>query len=172
MGCAFDKTDFITNVISAAALSLQGSLSNWRIPPVNVENFTTLSDTERSSTVKAITKERKKAVPNVNEIGKAHLLEHYREGKLLVFFPDSSLADGVAKALAPNYFFTVENLPYPQVWLCYICNVDNILPHLLAWVPPSSIENVTLSIRSCADGSIIYFSDLTIDVYYEKLLKI
>ena len=56
------------------------------------------------------------------------------DGRLLAYFPDESLACGVAEYETQG-FFTVDNVPPWDTWVAYLHDEDDQTNYLVAWVP-------------------------------------
>jgi hypothetical protein len=56
-------------------------------------------------------------------------IEHFADGKLLLFAPEETLSDGAA-TYASKGFFDVDNIPPWDTWVCYFER------YVVSWVPP------------------------------------
>lgn len=70
---------------------------------------------------------------------------YHFHGRLLAFFPDESLACGVANSETQG-FFTDDNVPPWDTWMVYL-QEGGQTNYLVSWVPRSLVEMVDGGVR-------------------------
>jgi hypothetical protein len=91
-------------------------------------------------------------------------------GRLLAYFPDDNLADGVAEAESKG-FFDVENIPPYDTWVWMVRNIrafeykdgtpgEMEANYLVAWVPPDFIPLAGGGIDVNPEGCIVWLDTL------------
>lgn len=86
------------------------------------------------------------------ELTSARFLTDRRDGKLLLFTPQDSLADGAA-TLASDGFFDIDNVPAWDTWVYF----DGKM--LLSWIPPQLFPKVQSGIDANAEGCLRWADD-------------
>jgi len=75
------------------------------------------------------------------------------EGRLLLFFPESSTDDGLSEMGSQGYFDSSDNPPW-DTWIQYIAgsktSTDGYSSFLISWVPPSFIQAVQSGLENNA----------------------
>jgi hypothetical protein len=82
-------------------------------------------------------------------------------GRLLVYFPDASLADGAAE-IASKDFFDVHNAPPCATWIGYFEDQrpdPSYSSYVLAWVPQLFLEFARDGVAANPEGCIVWLSD-------------
>jgi hypothetical protein len=93
-----------------------------------------------------------------------------RGGRLLAYFPDDNLADGVAQADSEG-FFDVDNIPPYDTWVWMVRNIRTFnyadgakgemeANYLVAWVPPDFIQLATRGLRVNPEQCILWLDTL------------
>jgi len=98
--------------------------------------------TSRKSWVQSVADERRRAFGGSKITYQKY---HSFHGRLLAFFPDESLACGVANAETQG-FFTDSNEPPWDTWVAYLYE-NHEVNYLVSWVPHSMVRTVDGGIR-------------------------
>jgi hypothetical protein len=91
-------------------------------------------------------------------------------GRLLAYFPDDNLFDGMAEQVSTG-FFDVNNIPPYDTWVWMVRNVRAFeyadgakgeieANYLIAWVPPDFIPISTAGIDANPEGCILWLDTL------------
>jgi hypothetical protein len=91
-------------------------------------------------------------------------------GRLLAYFPDDNLADGVAQAESED-FFDVDNIPPYDTWVWMVRNIRTFsyadgakgemdANYLVAWVPPDFIQLASRGVRVNPEECILWLDTL------------
>ena len=91
-------------------------------------------------------------------------------GRLLAYFPDNNLADGVA-ATESNGFFDVDNIPPYDTWVWMVRSMRTFqyadgasgemeANYLVAWVPPDFIQLASRGVDANPEGCILWLDTL------------
>src|SRR5262249_13949186 len=105
---------------------------------------------------------RRQLVKNAPAYTRDNALNLYRQGRLLVFFPNATQTDGSAN-LATDGYFDVHNYPPPDTWLHY---EDG---ELLAWVPEPFIDGAQTGLKSNPEQCMLFLTDWRPPCYVEIL---
>jgi hypothetical protein len=103
-------------------------------------------------------------------------------GRLLAYFPDDNLADGVAEAESGG-FLDVNNIPPYDTWVWMVRNIRSFnysdgaegemeADYLVAWVPPIFVELANRGIDVNPEGCILWVSDLGDDAFVQSLQRL
>ena len=91
-------------------------------------------------------------------------------GRLVAYFPDDNLCDGVAKQESKG-FFDFDNMPPYDTWIWWVRNLRRVeyddhttdereVNYLVAWVPPDFIELANAGIRHNAEDCIMWLDEV------------
>jgi hypothetical protein len=86
-------------------------------------------------------------------------------GRLLIYYPDASLADGAAETQSRG-FFDVHNVP---PWDCWIALAEDregereFRQYVVAWVPPVLLEYAEAGIEGNPEGCVCWLDVLRFD---------
>ncbi len=117
-------------------------------------------ETDRVATVQAVWVHR--WLDNaVRSAEPARSAEDLGGGKLLVYFPDSNLSDGAAKAESGG-FFDSDNVPPWDTWVGLFRDESadiSYVDHLVSWVPGEFIDSVERGINVNPEDCILWLAD-------------
>ena len=110
---------------------------------------------DRATTVRTLAQDRERYVP--------HDLAPAREllgGRLLAYYPDLELSDGVAEEETRG-FFDVNNAPPWDTWIALFREPvgDESYDYIVTWVPPAMIDLVGRGIAVNPEECIVWLAD-------------
>ena len=144
----------------------------------NASLYSLASSAARDALVRAVTDQRATLL-HANPTGPACPETELAGGRLLVYAPDDSLADGAAR-IASRGFFAEDNAPPWGTWLWYVVDNDRVrererqirehrgdlhwypipcISYLLSWVPPAWLKFVAAGISANPEGCIAWAHD-------------
>lgn len=99
-----------------------------------------------------------------NGITDLRSVEDLRGGRLLAYFPDANLCDGVAESVSQG-FFDENNIPPRDTWVWMAEEQPNITDDitgsfLIAWVPPAFMELANAGIFVNPEGCMLWLDTL------------
>lgn len=88
-----------------------------------------------------------------------HLMSDFYTGRLLAFFPNLNMNDGVTKTVSNNYL-DYGGYPPWDTWIYYLLDeqIQSNHSHIIAWVPPQFVEVVNDSIEISPDDSLAWLA--------------
>jgi hypothetical protein len=91
------------------------------------------------------------------------------DGRLLLFNPEDTLADGAAE-VASNGFFDLDNVPPWDTWVCYVVeDAERYRSYLISWAPPQLVAMADAGIDVNPEGCILWAADL--DAAFTRRLR-
>jgi hypothetical protein len=143
------KKNFLRSLTEAIVWCLQAG--NIADPKMSLRTFepdcTPLSS--QSSQVSSVSLDRWRCLRSIGQ-GDPEVVTDLRGGRLLAYFPDDTLCDGVAAAESDGFFDDVNIPPY-DTWVWMVQDVRTVAyadghkavkpaNFLIAWVPPIFLE--------------------------------
>jgi hypothetical protein len=119
---------------------------------------------DRDYCIKSMIEERRKLLHNKN-IPVAPLNVDLSGGRLLVFFPDQTLRDGVA-TVESNGFFGLGDFPPQDTWIYYSSDIwllhkqNSLYKYLISWVPREYFLAIENTMNMNAAEHIMWLTDL------------
>jgi hypothetical protein len=102
-------------------------------------------------------------------------------GRLIAYFPDDNLFDGMAEAVSEG-FFDVNNIPPYDTWVWMVRNIrtfkyadseqgETEANYLVSWVPPDFIPLATRGVEANPEECIVWLDTLD-DEFVRSLRRI
>jgi hypothetical protein len=172
--CDFDTQLFIKRAVRTVAwclhrLELSGDTAAlWSILPPQYAPLHRLSDEARQPVLAPIFETQARFYDSLAQKPDSEYLDDFRRGRIVVFFPDVTLSDGVAQ-IESSGFFDYDNYPPFDTWLYYVNRTDGLIAQVLAWVPPPFIKHTDNAIQMCAEECIVFLTDWQEPCYIDVL---
>ena len=121
-------------------------------------------ETDRASTVGHVLESRAATDPDVRAASPVRAPGDLGSGRLLLYFPDESLADGAAEG-ATQGFFDVDNVPPWDTWVGVFRDQTadiSFVDYLVSWVPREFVASVDRGIEVNPEACICWLADSTV----------
>jgi hypothetical protein len=126
-------------------------------------------ESDRAWTVQGVLSSRASVDPGVRAAVAAQSVHDLLGGRLLLFYPDLTLADGAAEGESGG-FFDLDNTPPWDTWVGLFRHEDAEISerdYLVSWVPPEFIRAVERGIFVNPEECILWLADSQVPLVAE-----